>query len=134
MNFSLGNFLGASELDVLNVDVIAGASTAFYGPNAFNGVIAMTTKNPFIFEGLDVSYKVGERNLHELAIRWADKFTDQNGKDRWAYKINAYLLRADDWVANNLAATEDSPNPEWNPGGYDAVNRYGDEIDLPHSG
>ena len=130
LNFSLGNFLGASELDVLNVDVIAGASTAFYGPNAFNGVIAMTTKNPFIFEGLDVSYKVGERNLHELAIRWADKFTDEDGKDRWAYKINAYLLRSDDWVANNMAATEDSPNPEWNPGGYDAVNRYGDEIDY----
>ena len=130
LNFSLGNFLGASELDVLNVDVIAGASTAFYGPNAFNGVIAMTTKNPFIFEGLDVSYKVGERNLHELAIRWADKFTDEDGKDRWAYKINAYLLRADDWVANNMAATENSPNPEWNPGGYDAVNRYGDEIDY----
>lgn len=69
LNFSLGNFLGASELDVMNVDVIAGASTAFYGPNAFNGVIAMTTKNPFYFTGLDVSYKVGERNLHEFAVR-----------------------------------------------------------------
>ena len=28
LNFSLGNFLGASDLDVLKVDVIAGASTA----------------------------------------------------------------------------------------------------------
>lgn len=127
LNFSLGNFLGASELDVMNVDVIAGASTAFYGPNAFNGVIAMTTKNPFYFTGLDVSYKVGERNLHEFAVRWAEKFQNSKGEDKWAYKLNAYYLTADDWVADNLDATFDSPNPEWNPGGYDAVNRYGDE-------
>ncbi|MFY8189514.1 MAG: carboxypeptidase-like regulatory domain-containing protein, partial [Bacteroidia bacterium] len=37
LNFSLGNFLGASELDVQKVDLIVGASGAYYGPNAFNG-------------------------------------------------------------------------------------------------
>jgi hypothetical protein len=37
LNFSLGNFLGASELDVNGVDLVAGASGPFYGPNAFNG-------------------------------------------------------------------------------------------------
>jgi len=36
LNFSLGNFLGAPDLDIVTVDVIAGASTAFYGPSAFN--------------------------------------------------------------------------------------------------
>src|SRR5690606_15317953 len=46
LNFSLGNFLGASELDVQKVDLIVGASSAYYGPNAFNGVIAMQTKSP----------------------------------------------------------------------------------------
>lgn len=39
LNFSLGNFLGSSELDILKVDLVQGASSAFYGPNAFNGVI-----------------------------------------------------------------------------------------------
>src|SRR5690625_7232099 len=39
LNFSLGNFLGASELDLQKVDVIVGASSAYYGPNAFNGEI-----------------------------------------------------------------------------------------------
>ena len=51
LNFSLGNFLGASELDVQNVDIIAGASSAFYGPNAFNGVISMTTKGSLLSYG-----------------------------------------------------------------------------------
>ncbi len=55
LNFSLGNFLGSSDLDVMKVDIIAGASSAFYGPGAFNGVINMTTKDPFLFPGLAVS-------------------------------------------------------------------------------
>lgn len=29
LNFSLGNFLGSSELDVLKVDLVVGASSAF---------------------------------------------------------------------------------------------------------
>jgi len=63
LNFSLGNFLGSSELDVLKVDIIQGATTAFYGPNAFNGVIFMQTKDPFFQKGLAAKIKVGERNL-----------------------------------------------------------------------
>lgn len=54
LNFSLGNFLGACELDVQKVDLVVGASSAFYGPNAFNGVISMNTKSPFIHQGLSV--------------------------------------------------------------------------------
>ncbi|NVK28202.1 MAG: TonB-dependent receptor [Flavobacteriia bacterium] len=127
LNFSLGNFLGASELDVMNVDIVAGASSAFYGPNAFNGVIAMTTKDPFIFQGLDFSAKVGERRLNEYAVRWADAFGDRDGEPVFAYKINLYYLSADDWEATNYDATDESPSAENNPGGYDAVNRYGDE-------
>jgi len=62
LNFSLGNFLGASELDVNRVNIIVGASSAFYGPNAFNGVIAMETKDPFLQQGFSAQLKVAERN------------------------------------------------------------------------
>ncbi len=127
LNFSLGNFLGASDLDVMKVDVIAGASTAYYGPGAFNGVINMTTKSPWTFPGLSVSVKGGERNMLEAAVRWAEVIKDKNGFPRWAYKLNAYALRADDWPAENYAPTSDSPTDASNPGGYDAVNIYGDE-------
>lgn len=47
LNFSLGNFLGVSELDIQKVDLVVGASSAFFGPNAFNGVINMSTRSPF---------------------------------------------------------------------------------------
>ncbi|HMN06081.1 MAG TPA: TonB-dependent receptor [Flavobacteriales bacterium] len=127
LNFSLGNFLGASDLDVLKVDVIAGASTAYYGPGAFNGVINMTTKSPWNFPGLSVSVKGGERNMLEAAVRWAEVIGDSTGKRNWAYKLNAFALRADDWWADNYNPTENSPTGLNNPGRFDAVNIYGDE-------
>lgn len=127
LNFSLGNFLGSSELDVQRVDLVVGASSAFYGPNAFNGVISMTTKSPFIHTGLSAQGRLGERNLAEGAIRYARSFQNKDGEDVFAFKVNAYFMRADDWEATNMAATPQSQVGEDNFGGYDAVNRYGDE-------
>jgi outer membrane receptor protein involved in Fe transport len=127
LNFSLGNFLGSSELDVLKVDLIQGASSAFYGPNAFNGVISIETKNPFFQQGLAASVKAGDRNLLEGAFRFADAITNKNGEEWLAYKLNFSALRADDWPAENYAAVDDTESPVGNPGRWDAVNIYGDE-------
>ena len=130
LNFSLGNFLGASELDVLKVDLIAGASSAYYGPNAFNGVISMSSRSPFVKPGLEVTAKVGERNLLESAIRWAQVFKNKDGKDKFGYKLNLFAMKARDWEANNSDPTPQSKDGRTNPGGYDAVNRYGDEYNA----
>lgn len=127
LNFSLGNFLGASELDLQRVDLVVGASSAYYGPNAFNGVINMQTKSPFLFPGLSAQVKVGERNLLETSIRWAQKFKNKKGEDKFAYKLNVFMMRARDWEARNYDPTIQSPTGKSNPGGYDAVNVYGDE-------
>lgn len=127
LNFSLGNFLGASELDVMGVELVAGASGPFYGPNAFNGVISMRTKDPFIQKGLSASLKGGERELFEGAIRWADAHKNKAGHDFFAYKLNFFYLRAYDWVADNYDPVYESVSDRRNPGGYDAVNIYGDE-------
>ncbi len=127
LNFSLGNFLGASELDVQKVEIIVGAASAYYGPNAFNGVVSMTTKSPFVKPGIAVSVKVGERNLTELAVRYAEVFKNKAGEDKLAFKVNASYMRANDWPADNMDPASQSADGKNNPGGYDAVNRYGDE-------
>ena len=128
LNFSMGNFAGATEIDIQKVDLIVGASSSMYGPNAFNGVINMQTKNPFYYNGLTVYVKGAERNLFEGAIRYARVFKNKNNVDKFAFKVNASYLRADDWVANNMSPSTKSWQPASNPGGYDAVNRYGDEL------
>jgi len=127
LNFSLGNFLGSSELDILKVDIIVGASSAFYGPNAFNGVISMETKNPFFHKGLSAFVKAGERNMKEGAVRYADALKNKDGHDWLGFKLNFSFLDADDWEANNFDPVFDTDTGRDNPGRFDAINIYGDE-------
>ncbi|MDG2425959.1 MAG: carboxypeptidase-like regulatory domain-containing protein, partial [Flavobacteriales bacterium] len=133
LNFSLGNFLGAPDLDVKSVEIIAGASSAFFGPGAFNGVINMETKDPYVFPGLSVSTKLGEttkkgeRPLFETGFRWAQVLENGEGDPFFAYKINFFKFQAYDWEAINYAPVDGSTVSTLNPGRYDAVNIYGDE-------
>ena len=128
LNFALGNFLGASDLDIRRVNVIAGASSAFYGPNAFNGVISMETKESYDFPGILSEVKVGERDLKQVAVRYADYFTNDKGRKTFGYKVNAFYMQAYDWEAENYNPTQDSEHGRNNPGGFDKVNVYGDEV------
>jgi outer membrane receptor protein involved in Fe transport len=128
LNFSLGNFLGACELDIQRAELVVGASSAYFGPNAFNGVISMTTRSPFNRPGLEISIKGGERELFDGALRWAQIFKNKAGQEKFAYKLNVSYLRAQDWTADNLSPTPQSHSTANNPGGYDAVNVYGDEF------
>ena len=89
--FSL--LIDLSELDLMQVEIVSGASSAFYGPNAFNGVISMATKNPFEFPGLSASIKMGERNLQEYAVRWAQGFKRTDGTNSFGYKLNFFYLK-----------------------------------------
>ncbi len=128
LSFSVGNFTGAPELDIQSVSLFVGAQGSKFGPNAFNGTILMTTKDPFIHQGLTVSTKVGERQLVNMAMRFAKAFTD-----KFAMKTTMEFMRAYDWEATNVDSTPQSLRGLNNPGGYDAVNRYGDENVNPLS-
>jgi outer membrane receptor protein involved in Fe transport len=127
LNFSLGNFLGACDADVKSCDIIAGASSAFYGPGAFNGVISMETKSPFVFPGFSYNVKVGERRLFEQGFRFAEVLRNRDGHDAVGYKVNLFLMRAYDWEATNYGPVYDGESDAGNPGRFDAVNIYGDE-------
>ena len=47
----------------------------------------MNTKSPFLFEGLSASVKLGERFMNEYAIRYAKKFKDNNGGNKFINSI-----------------------------------------------
>ena len=40
----------------------------------------MNTKNPFLFDGLSASVKLGERFMNEYAVRYAKVFKDDEGR------------------------------------------------------
>ena len=130
LNYPLGNFMGVAGLDIEGVDLVIGASSAYFGPGAFNGVVNMRTKSPFKYKGLELEIKGGQRDYFEGGLRFAHAFKDKRGRDRLGFKVNFSYSRVYDWEANDprasIGSLQDSVGID-NPGGYDAVNRYGDE-------
>ncbi len=100
LNFSLGNFLGTTELDTKGVEIVVGANSALYGPNAFNGVINMSTKDPFMFPGTSYQIKIGERSLTENCFRYAGN-TEIGNNVKLGFKINLQHMKANDLDHND---------------------------------
>lgn len=101
LNFPVGNLVGANDLDLHSVEVISGASSALYGANAFQGVLSMTTKNPFDYQGLAVSVKGGSRDLLDVQARYARVF---GKKENFAVKVTGQYLQIKDWEATDPEA------------------------------
>jgi outer membrane receptor protein involved in Fe transport len=149
LNLPAGNLFGPSDLDIDNMEFLPGAASALYGPNAFNGAILQTTKNPFQYQGLSVYTKFGMNHvndadldaagkgkigpgsaqpLYEVAVRYAHAF-----KNRFAFKINAAYSQATDWYGTNFRdrAAANKPNGfSFNPGS-DQIYGAGDEVSTP---
>jgi len=139
LNFAVGNVAGIPELDVESVEILPGAASALYGPNAINGIILMNSKSPFTFQGLSAYGKTGVMSasnrakentpFYDFGIRYAKAFNN-----RLAFKVNASYLTAKDWQAtdyrdqsltNNTTLENNSNNILKNPT-YDGVNWFGD--------
>lgn len=106
LNFPVGNLVGANPLDLDGIEVITGPASALYGPNAFQGVVNMTTKNPYDYQGFDFEFKAGSRNLLETNLRYAQAF---GKKQKFALKVTGSYMQMFDWQATDPTA-----------------NRYGD--------
>jgi iron complex outermembrane receptor protein len=138
LNFPLDNIVGMSELDVESVEVLPGAASALYGPNAVNGLILMNSKNPFLYQGLSASVKSGVMHESQRAtattpfvdatVRYARAFNN-----KLAFKVNLSYISAKDWEATNysnlnVGGTADPGRGAGTDLDYDGVNVYGDEI------
>lgn len=98
LNFSPGNMFGVPEIDLANIELISGPASAMYGPNALQGVLSMTTKNPYDFKGMTVMLKGGSRNYMEGQLRFADTY----GKhDQIGFKLAVGYFSGDDWPADD---------------------------------
>ncbi|MDF0715077.1 TonB-dependent receptor [Muricauda sp. 334s03] len=130
LNFVLGNLVGMSELDVQSVEILPGASSALYGAGAFNGILFMTSKNPFDFQGISAYAKggvttqdaAGSNFYKDFGVRAAHAFSD-----KLAVKANLSVLTGEDWHANSRADLNNPGADRSNPA-YDGLNVYGDEV------
>ena len=138
LNFPIGNLNGPSELDVESVELIPGASSALYGPNAFNGILLINSKNPFEYQGLSAFGKVGVNHvgsdadhpaspMYEGSIRYAKAFNN-----KFAFKVNASYSVAEDWHGTSSFDRNSGFTPDgfsFNPGA-DRLHYMGDEASL----
>jgi outer membrane receptor protein involved in Fe transport len=129
LNFVLGNLIGISEIDVQNVELLPGASSALYGANAFNGILFMNSKSPFTSEGITAYAKYGQTNqiaagsndYFDYGIRVAKAFSPH-----FAAKANISFLNGTDWYANNYDDLT-IPGRDRSHHNYNGINVHGDE-------
>ena len=144
LNFSVASIVGLTELDVDNIELLPGASSALYGSGGMNGTVLINSKNPFKYQGLSFQIKQGMNHVDgyerpkapykDYTVRWASAIGN-----RFAYKVSAQYTEAQDWLPMNtsnysrltgngnggaIAGTRlTDPN-------YDGINVYGDETTL----
>ncbi|MBL7727636.1 MAG: TonB-dependent receptor plug domain-containing protein, partial [Dinghuibacter sp.] len=139
LNFSVGAIVGLTELDVDNMELLPGASSALYGPGGMNGTLLITGKNPFKYQGLSMQVKTGIMHTdkkqrpaspyYNWSFRWAHKISD-----KFAFKVASELIQAKDWLGVDYRNYQRlGTNGKVVPGNritdpnYDGVNVYGDE-------
>jgi len=142
-NLSLGALNGPIDLDVERMELIPGANSALYGPNAISGLMNTNSKNPFTYQGLSVELKTGVNHIDgidispqpmgDINIRYAKKLSH-----KVAAKVTFGYMQVADWRAtdyrdisdygytNNLNNYGYSKGPG-NPG-YNGMNIGGDEV------
>lgn len=143
ISMSVGNLFTASEADIESIEVIPGAASALYGPIAFNGVLLIKTKDPFISQGLSAQIKSGINHVDEAygSVKPFNEFALRYAKvlGRFAFKVNGAVLRGEEWYAVDYTdvdvATPESSRGINNPA-RNGLNLYGDEVvrDLPGIG
>ena len=142
LNFSVGSVIGLTQLDVDNMELLSGASSALYGSGGMNGTLLISSKDPFKYQGVSAEIKGGAMHLgksdpygtspyYDIAFRWGVKVSD-----KFAFKVGAQYIEAKDWAATNYSnytgvgtglASHPIPGNRGTDPNYDGVNVYGDE-------
>ncbi len=136
LNFPTGNIIGIGELDAESVELVPGAASALYGPNAFNGILIMKSKSPFEYQGLSAQVKGGVTSSDaggsdpfvQYSIRYAKAFNN-----KFAFKLNFSMLNATDWLSNDYRTSRTNPESTTDLSGtkdFDGLNLYGDEFRI----
>ena len=136
LNFSVGNIVGLNELDVDNLELLPGASSALYGSGGMTGTLLMTSKDPFKYQGFSIQLKQGVNHIDDANAPAAGYFEGMARfakafNNKFAFRISADYIQATDWAANdtrNFSALQGQPiqGTRTLPD-YNGINVYGDE-------
>jgi iron complex outermembrane recepter protein len=106
LGFGFGSAAGVSDLDIESIEILPGASSALYGPDALQGLMLTKTRSPFEYQGLSAQIKAGANNIGKTDIG-AKPYTDvairyaQQIGDKFAFKVNVQAINGTDFIADN---------------------------------
>lgn len=142
LNFAVSSIVGLTDLDVDNIEILSGASSALYGSGGMNGTLLMTSKNPFKYQGLSYNIKQGIMHVDGKQrgaapyYNWTFRYAKVI-KDKIAFRISAELIKGNDWQAEDYRNKSQSGiiskvigGNRSNDPNYNGVNVYGDETDI----
>lgn len=147
LNFAVGSVIGLTELDVDNIEVLSGASSALYGSGGINGTVLINSKNPFRYQGLSYNIKQGIMHVdgkqrkpapyYNWSFRWAKAVND-----KIAIKLAAELISGSDWQADDYRNKKLDPTGLFAVAGgnrantpdFNGINIYGDETSINLAG
>jgi outer membrane receptor protein involved in Fe transport len=138
LNFSVANIAGINELDIDNVELLPGASSALYGSGGMTGTILMTSKDPYKYQGFSAIIKQGVNHLSDSSMP-AAPYYDWMGRyaqafKKFAFHVSAEYTQAKDWTAtnySNYSPVQGQPIPgDRSLPNYNGVNVYGDESEY----
>ena len=87
----VGVLTATPKVDIAGIEVLVGPGSALYGPDASNGVIALTTKDPRAFKGATLEVTGGNRSYRDIQARYA------NVIGNWGFKVAGEYQAAKDW-------------------------------------
>jgi iron complex outermembrane receptor protein len=144
LNYPVGAISAPPDIDIASMELVPGAGSALYGANAFNGMLLINSKDPFLYQGFSADVKggitvqdaAGVNPFGMVEMRYATSY-----KNKLAFKIAASAMSVHDWVSNDtsfhitntIAASGTEGLYEgldrYDPA-YSAVNIYGDESSV----
>lgn len=95
----VGAFTAIPKIDLAAAEVLVGPGSALYGPDASNGVVTLTTRDPREYPGTTIEASSGSRSYVDVQARHASTFGG-----RWGFKIMGEYQAANDWRNQNQYA------------------------------
>jgi iron complex outermembrane receptor protein len=87
----VGSFTPTPKVDLAGLEVLVGPGSALYGPDASNGVLSLTTKDPRQYKGGTVELTGGNRSYADIQGRYA------NVVGNLGFKVAGEWQTANDW-------------------------------------
>ncbi len=146
LNFSVSSIVGLTEMDVDNIELLSGASSALYGSGGINGTLLINSKNPFKFQGLSFNVKQGimhtdgKQRSPAPYYNWSFRYAKAIN-NKFAFKISVEMAKGSDWQADDyrnkaqtgILSTVKGGNRNNDPN-FNGINIYGDETSRSMDG